>query len=490
MLCAGLTGLLAGTSVRSPAEPVGGAAPPAAPRKDETFAILEYRVLGNSVLPIRVIERAVYPHLGPAHSIADAQAARLDLERAYREAGYSTVYVDIPEQSVESGVVRLQVTEGRIERVQVTGTRYFSNRRIVAAAPALAPGAVPYFPAVQQQLADINRQTSDLKIAPVLRPGTAPATVAIDLKANDTLPLHASVEVNNRYTIDTTHTRLFFNLAYANLFQTFQSLALQYQLAPERPKDSEVLAETYTIPLGSPGSSLTFLGVQTNSNVATLGTLGVLGKGDVYGAHYSKALPPSGNFYPSITFGADYKKFDQNVMLTGGTGLETPIDYINWSVVSSGAYVKPRTTATFDAGLNFGIRGLVNHPDEFENNRYLAKPNYMYLRANGTGEQVLAWGTRLAVRVSGQYTTEPLISNEQFATGGVESVRGYHEAEELGDLGASGSLELRTASLTSLFGMALQQGYLFVFGDAGVVSLIAPLPEQESRMHLGSVGVE
>ena len=460
---------------------------PASP--GESFPILEYRVLGNSVLPIRAVERAVYPHLGPMRSISDAQAARLDLEKAYRDAGFSTVYVDIPEQSVEDGIVRLRVTEGRVERVRVTGARYVSNRRIIADVPALQKDQVPHFPSVQKQLADVNRESNDLKVVPVLRPGSAPGTVDVDLKANDTLPLHASAELNNRYTVGTTHTRVYFNLAYDNLFQSFQSLAVQYQMAPERPKDSGVLAATYTAPLGPPGASLTVLGVGTDSNVATLGTLGVLGKGHIYGAHYSLPLPSSASFYPSLTFGADFKDFEQNVLLSQGAGLETPIRYVNWSGVFAGTYLRPKFNASFDIDLNFGIRGLVNESAEFENNRYLAKPNYTYLRVNGTAEQTLLWGTRLSLRLSSQYTTEPLISNEQFAIGGVDSARGYLEAQELGDMGVSGSLELRSPALGSIFGSRPQQAYLFVFGDAAVIGVIDALPQQEGRLHLGSWGV-
>jgi len=37
-----------------------------------------------------------------------------------------------------------------------------------------------------------------------------------------------------------------------------------------------------------------------------------------------------------------------------------------------------------------------------------------------------------------------LISNEQFALGGINSVRGYYEGDEYGDSGWFGSIELRT----------------------------------------------
>src|SRR5208282_8782 len=52
------------------------------------------------------------------------------------------------------------------------------------------------------------------------------------------------------------------------------------------------------------------------------------------------------------------------------------------------------------------------------------------------------WMTLL--RANGQIASEPLISNEQFGAGGVNSVRGYHEGEVFGDDGWRVSLEQQT----------------------------------------------
>ena len=102
------------------------------------FDVMEFRVLGNTVLPPADIERAVYPFLGPGKSIDDVQAARAALEQAYRSAGRGTVYVDVPEQDVEGGIVRLKVTEGQLRQVRVQGAQYFSGRQIRNALPAAA----------------------------------------------------------------------------------------------------------------------------------------------------------------------------------------------------------------------------------------------------------------------------------------------------------------------------------------------------------------
>jgi hemolysin activation/secretion protein len=455
----------------------------------DRMAILEFRVLNNTVLSTREIERAVYPHLGPDRTFPDVQAARADLEKAYRDAGYSTVYVDIPEQSVDNGIIRLAVTQGRLDHVTVRGTRYFMNRRILASVPSLAPGVVPHFPDVQRQLQAVNQASPDLSVAPILKPGPTPGTVDVDLKVKDSLPLHATVEVNDRYTPNTAHTRLNMNVSYDNLFQRYQTLSLQYQTAPEAPSEARVLAGTYLVPLASLGTTLAFFAVDTNSNVATVGTLGVLGAGHVYGSRYIIPLAPSGKFLQTLTFGLDLKDFDENVNLATGSGLQTPIKYFNWSAAYSATLVQERVSTSFTATTNFGIRGLLNNQTEFESKRYGAQPNYIYWHADASHVRPLMFGTELSVRLAGQYTTEPLIDNEQFAIGGVESVRGYLEAEDLGDIGFDASVELRSPHVATLFGIHPREAYVYAFYDAGVASLNNPLPAQTARYDLQGWGL-
>ena len=77
-------------------------------------------------------------------------------------------------------MVFLSVVEGEVERLKVTGSRYFSLGRIKSKVPALAKGEVPYLPEVQQQLADVNRLSPDRTITPVLRPGKTPGKLEVE----------------------------------------------------------------------------------------------------------------------------------------------------------------------------------------------------------------------------------------------------------------------------------------------------------------------
>ncbi|WMR32948.1 POTRA domain-containing protein, partial [Metapseudomonas otitidis] len=86
----------------------------------------EYVVRGNSVLQARDIEAAVYPFLGPQRTLADIEGARDALQQRYQALGYQSVFVELPEQQVEGGVVYLQVSETRVGRVRVMGAQHYS----------------------------------------------------------------------------------------------------------------------------------------------------------------------------------------------------------------------------------------------------------------------------------------------------------------------------------------------------------------------------
>jgi hemolysin activation/secretion protein len=466
----------------------------AAPQQDSRFDVWEYRVLGNSVLAPREIEATVYGHLGPQKTLADVETVREALEGLYRDRGYGTVFVDIPEQDVVDGLVRLRVTEGRLDEVRVTGPRYFSAGQIRSALPSLATGAVVNLEQLQDELTWVNRQSADRQVTPVLKAGGAPGTVQVDLRVKDSPPFHASIEVNDRYTADTSRTRAGVNLSYDNLFQKFHRLSLQYQTAPEEPEESRVIAATYVAPLDS-GDMLAAYVVDTSSDFATLSGLGglaILGTGRIYGVRYINLLPATERRSSSLTFGADYKDFEDSIAQPDGLTDVTPMRYVNWSAVYA-ATLRGETTLTSQAlGVNIGIRGAGNGSEEFEYKRYKAKPNYFYLRGEASHDRPFVRDSRLFLRLVGQLTLEPLISNEQFSIGGVESVRGYLEAEQLGDNGLFANVEVRSPPLSKLWPEHLGASYAFGFVDAGVVGILEPLPVdgvKTSHYSLSSAGI-
>ena len=472
----------AGTTGAAAAE--GSGETPAAAQ--EKFDVWEYRVLGTNVLERRAVERAVYPYLGPHKTLADVEQARQALEAAYRNAGYSTAFVDIPEQTVDVGVVRLNVTEGKLDRVRVSGARYFSNRQILARLPSLEPGTVPHFPDVQQELSALNRVTPDRSVTPVLRAGRYPGTVDMELKVKDDLPFHGSVEVNDRYTADTTELRTNVVLGYDNLWQKAHSFSLQYQVSPQATEEASVLAATYIARLEEARTILAMYYVDSSSDVATIGTLGVIGKGKIFGVRAIRPLEGIGPFFHNATLGVDYKDFKESIALTDNS-VDTPITYVNWSASYAFGWSFPKSTSDFQIGASWGMRGVGNDDFEFEQKRYKARGNYAFLTGTATHSRQVFGNARFVTRLGWQYANSPLISNEQYIAGGMTTVRGYLEAEELGDLGADISVELHSPSLIK--GSRINDLHFFGFFDYATLRLVDALPGQDPASRISSAGV-
>lgn len=456
------------------------------------FDVLEYRVLGNTLLPVPNIERAVYPFLGPNKTFTDVESARQSLEQIYRDAGYGTVFVDVPEQAVDSGIVRIRVTEGKLDRVRVTGARYYSNGRIRAALPALTQGQVPNLPDAQAQLASLNRLTADRSVVPILKAGRTPGTVDVELKVKDELPLHASVELSDRYTANTSRLRLNASIGYDNLFQRDQSFTLQFQTSPQDQDDVRAFVGSYVFRVPS-WENMTFAAYAVDSQsdvaaVAAVGTLNVIGSGNIFGMRAIRTLPDAFGYTHNFTLGVDYKDFLEDILLVDNQ-LSTPIAYFTWSSAYTGTLRTERTMTSFNLGANFGVRNFGNSAAEFESKRFKGSPNFFYLRAGAQQLRQLPWRMQIFGRIGGQFAQSPLVSNEQFAIGGADTVRGYLESTALGDYGFSSTVELRNDWLSVPLKLAPSSAYFFVFYDAGVVSILDPLPEQQSTFDLASWGV-
>ena len=455
------------------------------------FDIWEYRVKGNHLLERKRIERSVYPFLGENKSIEDVDQARQALESAYRDAGYPTVLVDIPEQNVVKGVVYLQVTESPVERLKITGSKYHSLERIREQIPAVAEGRVPKLSDFQAQMNQLNAQSPDRKITPILRAGRTPGTVEVELKVRDELPFHGSLEINNQRSASTTALRALVNLRYDNLWQGFHSASLQFQLSPQNANQVQVWAGTYVMPVFDSDMRLVFYGVGSDSKtgVASAGALSVIGSGRIFGLRLINPLDNVGNYYHSTTFGIDYKSFDENIVLRTDNIL-TPIRYLPFSFNYEGTFREEEARTDFSLGFNFSVRGLGNKQSEFENKRFPAQSNFIYFHGSLDRKARLPYDFEFQSAIRAQYSLDPLINNEQFLAGGQRSVRGYFLTQILGDSGISGSVSVFSPQI----GWNGLRAYLrdfraLWFFDVASVWLTRPLPGTPHWDNIASTGI-
>ena len=471
----------------------------APPPPEERFSILEFLVDGNSVLTSRDIETTVYPFMGPGKTLTDIQNARKALEEAYHKAGFKTVRVTIPLQKVTAGRVRLQVTESRLGKVRVLGSRYFLPSRIREELQALSPGSVVHLPSLQSELSALNRSTKDLQVTPVFRAGTTPGTVEVDLRVRDSFPLHASLELNNRASAGTENLRAVGTVRYDNLWQLEHSFALLYQTSPQDTDQVSALSATYLFRSNNALDMTAFYALRSSSDLAVLSGSTVIGDGNIFGLRKFYTLPPAPGLQHSLSLGVDYKDFTENVVF-GTDRITTPIRYLPFSVLYNSTRVRSGATTQFNAGLNFHLRGVLDRTvdcvgqqlDQFLCKRYGASANYAALRLDAAHQQEVLGSWTLALSGDAQVASGPLISNEQYGIGGFASVRGYPEAARLGDAGWRATVELRTPSWVNNPGRG-HDLYGLLFFDYGRAFVYEQLnkfdPGVESRYRLSGAGL-
>jgi hemolysin activation/secretion protein len=457
-------------------------------QQEGTFTIKGFVIEGTYLFPQEALQKQIKNFVGRGKTAADVEGARDALERYFHEQGYPAMLVNIPAQSSSNRVFRLEVIENRIGNVLVSGNRWYSTEKILRDLPSITPGRPLQLKELQAEINAANRNP-DFKAIPEMLPGKAPGSIDLALKIEEQLPLHGSLELNNRFNHDTTALRLNAALRYDNLWQRDHSISLQYQTSPQDPNEVEVFSSSYTMPTPwNREDKLVAYGVVSNSNTNSAAGFSNLGKGTVVGSRLIMPLQGSESFFHTAVLGFDYKDFSETVGVAGGPGSKTPITYFPVNSAYS-AYLRDSGGLTsFTAGLSMIFRGAVSDAGQFADKRYKSTANALVLTAGLERNQQLPGGFALMAKLDGQLSDQPLISNEQYSAGGVESVRGYHDSEASGDNAIHGVLELASPELLKQTCQERCAVTPYIFYDAAHLGTREPLPSQDWSATLQGIG--
>lgn len=208
------------------------------PKGSPTFEVTAYELEGNTLLKRSEIQTVVAPFTGHAVNYDLVRQALLALQGYYRSRGFVTVGLGLPPQRLTNGIVRVQVTEGRLADINILGNGHYSSNNIRRALPSLSTNVVLNTHWFQPEL-DRANLNPDRQIYPVIGPGPDPGTSVLTLKIKDRLPLHGYVELDNRATPGTPALRLDTALQYNNLWQRDHQLGFQYSFSPQELKDND-----------------------------------------------------------------------------------------------------------------------------------------------------------------------------------------------------------------------------------------------------------
>ena len=372
--------------------------------------------------------------------------------------------------------------------MHVKDSRYYSLNKIKKDAPSLSEGRVLNFNDVNKDIIGLN-QLSDRRVTPTLRAGATPGTFDVDLNVKDSLPLHGSLEVNNRYSPNTTPLRVNGSVSYANLWQLGHTLGFSFQVAPERLDDAKIFSGFYQVHFSeTPWFSLLAQASKQDSNISTLGGSAVAGRGETAGLHAIMTLPAVGSLYHSLNVGIDYKHYERNLVVAG-TSSGSPITYAPLSANYSGSWSGKGSALDFNAGVTLGLRNMGSNSTQFEARRTGSSGDFIYYRGDVSYTRDLPAGFQYFGKAQGQLASLPLVDTEEFSGGGLDTARGYLEGEASGDNALFGTVELRSPSVADLIGEKSGEWRFYTFGDAGVLGVEHAQTDQTREFDFLSVGL-
>lgn len=226
------------------------------------FSIQRYELVGNTLLSTSIVEGVLQPFTGPNIDFETVRKGVAALQLEYRERGYVTVSLTLPPQKITNGVIQIQVTEGKLSDIQVTGNKWFSTENVLRSLPSLKTNTFLNGKIFQTEL-DAANANRDRQIYPQISPGPEPGTSAMVLKVKDQLPLHGRFELSNAALPGTPDLRGNANIQYNNLWQREHSAGIQYGFAPQSFRDKAAwdpfdrpsvasYSAFYRLPLGGP----------------------------------------------------------------------------------------------------------------------------------------------------------------------------------------------------------------------------------------------
>ena len=456
----------------SPAPGVGvPAVPPPAPaapalREAPLFVLRDVDIEGNTVIDPAAIRQVVEPYIGKPVTTGDLEEIRRQFTLLYVNHGFLNSGAIIPDQNVPNGVVTFRFVEGRVTDIDVTGTQhfesdYFRNRLERAA-------TVPF------NVEDMQREQQILLQDPLVRrlniellPGLVPGEAKIHADVLEGSPYSVGIEIANNQSPTVGEVRGQISTAVANVTGYDDTLAVQYG----RSKGINDGAISYSVPI-LPDDTRVSIRYDRNGTLVIAPGLSPL---DITSDYSSIAFGISRPFYrtetENLTLGLGLERRRAQSFLLGlpfsftagsqnGTTNTTPLrfyqDYLDrdadhaFAVRSTFSFGLPIIGATVMPGAGAGTA-----TGKFFS--WLGQAQYVR-RIFEDWEAV--------VRSDLQLSDGPLFPIEQFALGGLGTVRGYRTYLTVTDDAFLASGEVRVPVTK------LRVPYLADSDEAGTVQLV------------------
>jgi len=414
---------------------------------EEGFLVTTVKITGNKALSTATLTPIVKPYEGKQLTLADLQKVATSITEVYAKRGYIIAKAYVPEQQVADGIVEIAVLEGAIGEVKVQGDHKFYSTEFIKKhfdpifkEKALNQGTL------ERALLVLNEYPK-LSVQATLQAGKEPGTTDIVVTANNSIPIHLTLDYNNFGSKFTSRDRFGATLDIGNVLKEGSLLSLR-GLSGDDPNSMIFGRGAYSIPLNTLGTRLGFYYARGDFDVGQeLSTLEIRGKTEAFGLSVTHPIIKKRLMSLTAEFGFDAK--DTRLEMLGETSSRDKIRSFRGGVTFEATDTMGRTFASFYAsqGIGSALGGMENN--DIMSSRFGADNQFTRFNVDAMRLQKLHPSLFLLLKGSAQVSLNKLVTSEQFFIGGADSVRGFFPGEFIGDDGYAATAELRVAPLVN-----------------------------------------
>jgi hemolysin activation/secretion protein len=417
----------------------------------QAITVKQFEFVGNTAFSDERLAEITEPYTDRPITFAELLNARTEITQLYLDAGYVTSGAFIPPQTLTEGTVTIQILEGGLEGIEVSGTERL-NPGYVRSRLAIATEKPLNVPELIEALRLLQLDPLLENISAELSTGSGPGTSLLSVEVAEANPWSAEIFANNGRSPSVGSFRRGASLTHANVFGIGDGFTVGYT----NTDGSNEIDLSYTLPLNPRDGTLTLSYGNTSS--------------DVIEEPFTPLDIESSSRYFDLTVRQPVFRTPTQEFAIGITGSRRESD-TSFDPFGTGRIPFPRLEADEDgrivvSALRFFQEWTKQGPQEVlalrsqfsigldafnstindavaDTGEEIPDSRFFAWRGQAQWVRLLAPDTLLLIRGDVQLADQGLLPIEQFGLGGLGSVRGYRQDQLLTDSGVFASAEVR-----------------------------------------------
>lgn len=429
-------------------EPIELPAPTPPPTTDvmpdgtlSTIQVKRFEVVGSTIFSAEELAKVTQPFTNRPLTFSELSQASAAIAQLYIDQGYITSGAYIPPQRLEGGVVKIQVLEGKLEDIKITGTKRLNNsyvKRRVALGTKAPLNRDDLLEALQ--LLQLNPLIKNLSAE--LSAGTLPGENLLEVRVKEARSFQPTLILDNGRSPSVGSFRRRLSLLEGNLSGNGDRLQADYS----NTNGSNALDLQYTWPLNARNGTLSLGYGFSFSNVIErpFNALDIVSDSNYYELAIRQPILQTPK--QEVALGLALTRQSSSASLLNGLipfpspGADAQGNTNLWVLKFSQDWTRRSSQDVLALRSEFSM-GL----DVFDATTQSEAPDGRFLAWRGQGQwvRILAPDTLFLFRTQVQLADRALVPLAQIGLGGIESVRGYRQDALLTDSGIFASAETR-----------------------------------------------